>query len=157
VSSARAHIPHSGSKPPLRPPTPHAELSFSNLVRGHDYGTDDKHDVAFWQPASTDENLSRDLKVLSDGSPPPPQLSTLSAPTPAHPLKLLEAIPDEVSHEMVIDPNLSQEPIKLARLLLLSFEGDHPLDVPPSEDELKACHMTKELWKELQRVSVAFL
>ena len=58
---------------------------------------------------------------------------------------------------MVIDPNLSQEPIKLARLLLLSFEDDHPLDVPPLEPELKACHVTKDLWKELQTVRVKSL
>ena len=81
----------------------------------------------------------------------------ISATTPAHPLHLFEALSDETHHEMVIDLNLSQEPIKLARLLLLSFEGDHPLDVPPLEDELKACHMTKDLWTELQTVGVASL
>ena len=106
---------------------------------------------------SKDENLSRDLKIPINASTPPAPFSPVSVPTSAHPLHLLEAISDEAHHEMVIDPNLSQEPIKLARLLLLSFEDDHPLDVPPSEDELKACHMTKELWKELQTVSVASL
>ena len=156
-SSARSHVPHSSSKPALRPPTPHAEFSFSNLAREHDHGADDKHRVIVSQLTSKDENMSRDLKILINASTPPPPFSPVSAPTPAHPLHLLEAISDEVYHEMVIDPNLSQEPIKLARLLPLSFEGDRPLDVPPSEDELKACHMTKELWKELQTVSVASL
>ena len=72
---------------------------------------------------------------------------------------LLEAVPDDVYHEMMINPSLSQVPIQLARLLRLSFEGDHPLDVPPLEDELNASasHMTKDLWKELQTVSVASL
>ena len=151
-SSARSHIPHSSSKPALRPPTPHAEFSFSKIIQEHDHSVDDKQ-----QLASKDANLSRDLKIPINASMPPSPFSPVSAPTPAHPLHLLEAISDEAYHEMVIDPNLSQEPIKLARLLLLSFEGDHPLDVPPSEDELKACHMTKELWKELQTVSVASL
>jgi len=156
-SSARSHIPHSSSKPALRPPTPHAEFSFSKIVQEDDHGADDKPRVIVSQLASKDENLSRDLKVPINASMAPSPFSPVSAPTPAHPLHLLEAISDEAYHEMVIDPNLSQEPIKLARLLLLSFEGDHPLDVPPSEDELKACHMTKELWKELQTVSVASL
>ena len=155
-ASSRSHAPLSGSKAPLRPPTPHAGFTFSNLIRGHDYGTDDKHDV-FGQPASTEENLSRDLMIPSNVSSPPPPFSPVFVPTPVHPSQLSEAVPDEVYHNRVIDLNLSQEPIKLARLLLLSFEGDYPLDVPPSEEELKACNMTKELWKELQTVSVALL
>jgi hypothetical protein len=51
-SSARSHIPHSSSKPALRPPTPHAEFSFSNLAREHDNGADDKRRVIFSQLAS---------------------------------------------------------------------------------------------------------
>jgi hypothetical protein len=91
------------------------------------------------------------LKIPINASTPYPPFSFVSTPTPAHPLHLLQAIPDEV------DPSLSQVPIKLARFLLLAFEGDHPLDVPPSEKELNACHMTKDLWKALQTVSVASL
>jgi hypothetical protein len=156
-SSASSHIPHSNSTPALRPPTPHVEFSFSNLARERDHGTDDNCRIIVSQLASEDENLTRDLKIPINASTPPAPFSPVRAPTPAHPLHLLEAISDEAHHEMVIDPNLSQEPIKLARLLLLSFEGDHPLDVPPLEDELKACHMTKGLWTELQTVSVASL
>jgi hypothetical protein len=156
-ASARSHIPHSNSKPALRPPTPHTEFSFSNLARAHDNDADDKHRVIFSQLASKNENLSRDLKFPINASTPPAPFSPVSAPTPAHPLHLFETIFDEAHHKMVIDPNLSREPIKLSRLLLLSFEGDHPLDVPPLEDELKACHMTKDLWAELQTVSVASL
>jgi hypothetical protein len=136
-SSARSHIPHSNFKPALRPPTPHAEFSFSNLAREHDNGADDKHRVIFSQLASKDESLSRDLKIPIDASTPPPPFSPVSAHT-------------------VVEPSLlTPVPIMLARLLLLSFEGDYPLDVPPSEDELKAFHMTKELWKELQTVSTS--
>jgi hypothetical protein len=156
-SSARSHIPHSSSKPALRPSRPHAEFSFSKIIQKHDHGADDNHRVIVSPPASKDENLSRDLKIPINASTPPAPFSPVSVPTPAHPLHLLEAISDEAHHEMVIDPNLSQEPIKVARLLLLSFEGDHPLDVPPLEDELNACHMTKDFWTELQTVSVASL
>jgi hypothetical protein len=45
----------------------------------------------------------------------------------------------------------------LAKVLLLSFEGDHPLDVPPPEDELKVCNMTQEHWTELQTVGATLL
>ena len=156
-SSARSHIPRSSSKPALRPPTPHTEFSFSNIVREHDYGVDNKHDAIISKMASVDQNMGHDLKTPIDASPPPPPFSPPSVLTPAHPLHLIEAIPHEVYHEMVLNHNLFQGPIKLARVLLLASEGDHPaLDVPPSEDELKACHMTKELWKELQTVSVIF-
>ena len=155
--SAHSHTRH-GSNSSLRSPTPHAEFSFSNLVRGHDHEIGNKHPVIGSNLVSTDENLSRELKIpSSNASTPSPTSSPVPAPTPAHPLHLREAIPDEVYHEIVTDPNLSQEPIELVRLLSLSFEGDYPLDVPPSEDELNACHMTKELWKELQTVSVTFL
>ena len=156
-ASARSHIPHSSSKLALRPPTPHTEFSFSNLAPEHDRGADDGHRVIVSQLASKDENLSRDLKIPINASTPPAPIFPISAPTPAHPLHLFETISDEAHHERVIDPNLSQEPIKIARLLLLSFEGDHPLDVHPLEDELKACHMTKDLWTALQTVSVASL
>ena len=158
-SSARSHILHSSYnlKFPLRPPTPHAEFSFSKIVQEHNHGTDDKHRIIVWQRASKDENLIRDLKIPINASTPPLQFSSVSAPSLAHPLHLLGPVADEVYDKMVIDPSLSQVPIKVARLLLLSFEGDYPLDVPPSEDELNACHMTKELWKELQTVSVTSL
>ena len=63
-----------------------------------------------------------------------------------------------VSAHTVVDLSLfSPAPIMLVRLLLLSFEGDHLLDLPPSEDELKAICMMKILWKALQTVSVASL
>ena len=138
-SSARSHIPHSSSKPGLWPPTPHVEFSFSNLAREHDHGADDKHRVIVSQLASEDENISRDLRIQ------------INAPTPLPPFF-------PVSAHTVVDPSLlSPAPIMLTRLLLLSFEGDHPLDVPPSEDELKAICMTKILWKALQTVSVASL
>ena len=150
-SVSRSHIPHSSSKPALRPPTPHAEFSFFNLARQHNRGADDKDRVVFSQLASKDENLNRDLKIPINASTPLPPFSSVSGPTPAHPLHLLQAIPDEV------DPSLPQMPIKLARFFLLAFEGDHSLDVPPSEKELNACHMTKDLWKALQTVSVASL
>ena len=137
--SARSHIPHSSSKFPLRPPTPHTELSFSNLAREHDRGADDKHRVIVSQLASEEENLSRGLKIQINASTPPPSFSPVSAHT-------------------VVDPSLlTPAPIILAMLLLLAFEGDHPLDVPPSEDELKAFRMTKILWRALQTVSVASL
>jgi hypothetical protein len=133
-SSARSHIPHSSSKP-----TPHAEFSFTNLAREHDNGADDKHRVIFSQLASKDESLSRDLKIPINASTPPLPFSSVSTHT-------------------VVDPSLlTPVPIMLARLLLLSFEGDYPLDVPPSEDELNAFHMTKILWKALQTVSVPSL
>ena len=156
-SSPRSHILHSSSKPAFRPPTPHAEFSFSKIIQERGHSADDKHGVIVSPLASKDENMSRELKIPINASTPPSPFSPVSAPTPAHPLHSLEAISDEAHHKMVIDPKLSQEPIKFARLLLLSFEGDHPLDVPPLEDELKACHMTKDLWKELQTVSVASL
>jgi hypothetical protein len=125
-SSARSHIPHSSSKPALRPSTPHAEFSFTNLAREHDNGADDNHRVIFSQLASKDESLSRDLKIPINASTPPPPFSPVSAHT-------------------VVEPSLlTPVPIMLARLLLLSFEGDYPLDVPPSEDELNAFHMTKD-------------
>jgi hypothetical protein len=148
VSSSRS-IRH-GSKFPLQAHEPFADFSSPDLVREHDYGTDNKHDIIASQPVSRNENLSRELK-------PSPILSPVPAPTPVHPLHLLEAIPDEAYHKTVNNLNLSQEPIKLARLLSLSFEGDHPLDTPPSEGVSKACHMTEELWKELQTVSATFI
>jgi hypothetical protein len=77
------------------------------------------------------------LKIPINASTPPPPFFPVSAHT-------------------VVDPSLlTPVPIMLARLLLLSFEGDYTLDVPPSEDELNAFHMTKELWKELQTVSTS--
>ena len=156
-SSAGSHIPHSSSKFPLRPPTPHARSSLSKIFQEHDHGVDEKHQVIVSQLASKDEDLSRDLKIPINVSTPPLPFSPVSAPIPAHPLHSLETIPDEAYHEMVTDPSLSKVPIQIARLLLLSFEGDHPLDVPPSEDELNAYHMTKDLWKDFQTVSVASL
>jgi len=169
ASSARSR--GRSSKHPLRSPSPSA-VSFINLIAEPDSGIDNKSYIPISQTASKEEILSRDLKIPSNTPPPPPPLFSVSAPAPAQSLRLSEAAPNEVQHhivtgsnlsqaitdeihdEPVIDPNLSQEPIKLARLLFLSFEGDHPLDVPPLEDELKACHMTEELWKKLQMVSV---
>ena len=156
-SPTHSHISHSSSRPAFRQPTPPAEFSFSNLAWEHDRGADPKHRVIVSQLASKDESLSRNLKIPVDASTPLPPFSSVSAPTPAHPLHLLEEIPDEVYHEMMNDPGLSQVPIKLARFLLLTFEDDHPLDVPPSDKELNACHMTKDLWKALQTVSVISL
>ena len=152
ASSARSHIRlHSDSLLPSA--EPHAESSVSNI-----YDSDNRPHAMISQPVSTDENLTRDLKILSTNAPPPPPTSSpLSALVPINSLPSSEAIPDNVHHKGVIDRNIPQEPIKLARLLLLSYEGDHPLDVPPSEDELKACNMTKELWTELQTVGATFV
>ena len=147
VPSAHTCIQH-GSNFPLRSPGPHGEF---NLVGRNGHGTDNKNHVHGSQSVSKDK---AELKIRSsDASPPLPSLCPVPVPTPAHPRDLSKPIPDEGYPEIVINPNLSQEPIKLVKLLSLSFEGDHPHDVPPSEDELKACHIMKELWKELHMVS----
>jgi hypothetical protein len=64
----------------------------------------------------------------------------------------LQAIPGgDADYKVEIDSDKSQEVIKFETLLSVSFK-DH---IPPSEDELKTWHMTKELWQELQTVSTS--
>ena len=138
-----------GSISPMRSPGPHGEFSSFNHVRRHDHGTHNRNHVHGSQSVSKDE----EMRSNGNASPRLALSPTVPVPTPAHPLHLPRAIPDEGYHRIVINPNLPQEPIKLVKLLSLSFEGDHPLEVPPSEDELNACHMTKDLWNELQTVS----
>ena len=75
ISSAGSHIPHSSSKFPLRPPTPHPKI-----FQGHDH-----HDGANAQLAFKD--LSRDLKIKINASTQPHHF--LQYP---HPLLLTQCI-----------------------------------------------------------------
>ena len=106
---------------------PRPEFSLSNIGQGNNYGTDNE------------------------------QHNARPGPGPPLPRQSLTTIPEKNYHESSIDLNIPKGPIKLARLLSLSFEGDQPLDVLPSEQELTIFNMTKEQWKVLQIVSVIYL
>jgi len=153
-----------GSNSSSRPVGPYAESSIPNPIQEHNHGTRNTRwpvIISTSKPLERDEDLNHDLESPpGDTQPPPPTHTLLPVPVPAPPplLNSLGKFPvADVDHQVEVRSNKSQELIKFARLLYLSFEDDIPLDVPPLEDELKTWYMTKELWEELQIVSAATL
>jgi len=163
VSPAGSYIRH-GPNRSLQSVGPYDESSIPNLGcrHIHDAGkTDRPVIISRSKPPSRDEDLNRELRSPpGDMRPPSPTLLSLPAPSPGS-LPLLhssEEIPvGDVDHKVEVNSNKSQELIKLTKFLSLAFGDDIRPDVPPSEDELKTWHMTKELWQELQTVSITTL
>ncbi|KIM38640.1 hypothetical protein M413DRAFT_29891 [Hebeloma cylindrosporum] len=151
------HI-HSNATSSLRSDIRHGSISGSRLPLPLARRTSDGFFLSNSQPSSPSDVPNHDLN-LEDYPPPPPINSPPYSPVAcANPLILSEAIPGtDVDEKREMDPYPQEESIRLARLLSLSFQDDHPLDVPPSEQELEACHMTKDLWISLQNASTISL
>jgi hypothetical protein len=135
-----------------------ARIVPSNLVQEHNSNTGNTNRpvISRSAPPSWDEDhLNRGLNAPRDVLLPPPRPPLLPTPAPSTlPLHSLVAIPGgDMEHKFEVDSNKRQEPIKLGRILSLSFGDGNPPHVPPSEDELKTWHMTAELWQELRTVS----
>jgi len=130
-------------------------LSWQDWGDGRDTGNTDRPIIiSRSKPPSRDKDLNCESKSPPDNTRPLPRIASyLPAPAVA-PLRVLPSSEDipagDVDHKVEGDSNKSQELIKLTKLLSLAFGDDISPDVPPSEDELKTWHMTKELWQELQ-------